>query len=67
MDQSETKFKAKLCILQVSNLIYTHHCTPSPECLAMEERAVQRAERRKQLEEAKKKREDEKLASKTSF
>ncbi|XP_070799924.1 coiled-coil domain-containing protein 191 [Pituophis catenifer annectens] len=36
--------------------------TPHPLLRAMEERAVQRAERRKQLEEAKKKREDEKLA-----
>lgn len=35
--------------------------------LAMEERAIQRAERRRQLEEAKQKREDEKLARKTNF
>ncbi|XP_015672344.1 coiled-coil domain-containing protein 191 [Protobothrops mucrosquamatus] len=36
--------------------------TPHPLLRAMEERAVQRAERRRQLEEAKQKREDEKLA-----
>ncbi|XP_070606038.1 coiled-coil domain-containing protein 191 isoform X2 [Erythrolamprus reginae] len=36
--------------------------TPHPLLRAMEERAVQRAERRKQLDEAKKKREDEKMA-----
>uniref|UniRef100_A0ABM5FX22 Coiled-coil domain-containing protein 191 n=1 Tax=Pogona vitticeps TaxID=103695 RepID=A0ABM5FX22_9SAUR len=35
---------------------------PHPLLKAMEERAVQRAERRKELEEAKKKREEEKLA-----
>ncbi|XP_033002439.1 coiled-coil domain-containing protein 191 [Lacerta agilis] len=36
--------------------------TPHPLLKAMEERAIQRAERRRELEEAKKKREEEKLA-----
>ncbi|KAK9402329.1 coiled coil domain-containing protein [Crotalus adamanteus] len=36
--------------------------TPHPLLRAMEERAIQRAERRRQLEEAKQKREDKKLA-----